>query len=185
MVLSRTTIRSAAQVDRMPADVLRLTNQYIHEDSQADMFLSVFYAMLETRTGRLTYSNAGHNPPLWWRSETGMLEQLSEHGTLVGVLDDLHLNNHTVELAGQDTLVLYTDGVTDAINKCEEDLGMARLENVLVETLDSNRSLEAQDIVDIIVDAVIEHTGDQAQFDDVAIMVIKRMSAYLGDREDI
>ena len=91
MVLSRTTIRNTAQVKRTPAKVLQKTNRYILEDSQADMFLSAFYATLDTSNGLLSYSNAGHNHPLWWQSESKQLVTLQEHGILLGVVDNVQL----------------------------------------------------------------------------------------------
>jgi sigma-B regulation protein RsbU (phosphoserine phosphatase) len=175
MVLSRTTIRNTARPDRDPSQVLQLTNRYIHEDSQADMFLSAFYATLDTENGRLTYSNAGHNYPLWWRAASRQIEELSEHGTLVGVLDDLWLDNHVIDLAEDDLLVLYTDGVTDAINSEEHDFGTQRLKNVVSTALASSKNLDAQDMIDVILDAVKAYTGDQPQFDDMTLFVIKRV----------
>ena len=175
MVLSRTTMRNTAQSDRDPSQVLQLTNRYIHEDSQADMFLSVFYATLETENGRLTYGNAGHNYPLWWRAEARKIEELIEHGTLVGVLDDLQLDNHVIDLAEEDFLVLYTDGVTDAINSEEHDFGTQCLKNVVTTALASGEDLDAQDVIDVILNAVKSYTGDQPQFDDMTLFVIKRV----------
>jgi len=175
MVLSRTTIRNTAKSDRDPSQVLHLTNRYIHEDSQADMFLSVFYATLDTENGRLIYGNAGHNYPLWWRGEARQIEEISEHGTLVGVLDDLQLDNHVIDLAEDDLLVLYTDGVTDAINSEENDFGTQRLKNVVTTALASGKNLDAQDVIDVILDAVKAYTGDQPQFDDMTLFVIKRV----------
>ena len=175
MVLSRTTIRNTAQSDRSPSQVLRLTNRYVEEDSQADMLLSVFYATLDTENGRLTYSNAGHNYPLWWRAETGQLEELSQHGTLVGVLDDLQLEDFAVDLAEDDFLVLYTDGVTDAIDSEEHDFGTKQLKKVVTAALESDKDLGAQDMTNIILGAVKEFTGEQPQFDDMTLFVLKRV----------
>jgi sigma-B regulation protein RsbU (phosphoserine phosphatase) len=139
------------------------------------MFLSVFYATLETGIGRLTYSNGGHNYPLWWRAEAREIEELSEHGTLVGVLDDLQLDNHVIDLAEDDLLILYTDGVTDAINSEEQDFGTQRLKNVVTTALASGKNLDAQDVIDVILDAVKAYKGDQPQFDDMTLFVIKRV----------
>ncbi len=174
MVLSRTTIRNTAQLDRDPAHVLRLTNRYIHEDSQADMFLSVFYGMLDSENGRLTYSNAGHDYPLWWRAESGRIEELREHGTIVGVLDDLQLDNHVIDLVEGDFLVLYTDGITDAINSEEIEFGSQSLKNLISETLCANSDLSAKDLVDDILEKVRAHSGNEPQFDDMTLFVIKR-----------
>jgi sigma-B regulation protein RsbU (phosphoserine phosphatase) len=78
-------------------------------------------------------------------------------------------------LAEEDFLVLYTDGVTDAINSEEHDFGTQCLKNVVTTALASGEDLDAQDVIDVILNAVKSYTGDQPQFDDMTLFVIKRV----------
>ncbi len=174
MVLSRTTIRNTAQVKRPPAEVLEKTNRYILEDSKADMFLSAFYATLDTKNGRLSYSNAGHNYPLWWQSGSRQLETLSHHGILLGVVDDVRLENYQIEMMPEDMLILYTDGITEAVNEMEQEFGEERLKSLIIETLSNHPDLDADSVISIILDAVNQFTTEKPQFDDKTLFVIKR-----------
>jgi sigma-B regulation protein RsbU (phosphoserine phosphatase) len=101
---------------------------------------------------------------------------LSARGIALGVLEEIQLEERTVDLRRGDSLILYTDGVTDAINEKEEDFGMARL-------LDQARALSgssATDIVNAVTRAVAHHVGGEAQFDDFTLVVLNRVE---GDEE--
>ena len=173
MVLSRTTIRNTAQVGRTPAKVLQKTNRYILEDSQADMFLSAFYATLDTTNGLFTYSNAGHNHPLWWQSASKQLVTLSNHGILLGVVDNVQLDDHQIVFEPGDLLILYTDGITEAINEAKHEFGEHRLKSVVKNALYKNLNLSGDDLVDIILKSVADFTGERPQFDDRTLLIIK------------
>ena len=181
MVLSRTTIRNAVQVSRTPAEVLEKTNRYILEDSQADMFLSAFYATLETTNGWLSYSNAGHNFPLWWQSDSRQLVVLPQHGILLGVVENVQLDDHKIEIKPGDILILYTDGITEAINEKQQEFGEIRLKRVVTAALESNPDLDGEGVIDIILDAVNDFAADQPRFDDRTLFVVKRSgNDYVG-----
>ncbi len=173
MVLSRTTIRSTASTKRSPAEVLEKTNRYILEDSQADMFLSAFYATLDTTNGRLTYSNAGHNHPLWWQARTKQLVTLAQHGILLGVVDKVQLDDHQIELQPGDMLILYTDGITEAVDEMYQEFGEVRLKRVINESLNNNPELEGDSLISIILDAVNQFTLEQPLFDDKTLFIVK------------
>ncbi len=112
MAVSRTIIRSVAISGRSPASALMRANQLILADSQADLFLSAIYLILDPVTGRVSFSNAGHNRPLLVRAATGQLSELTLRGIVLGAFDDITLQDDTLDLAPGDALVLYTDGVT-------------------------------------------------------------------------
>ena len=76
MAVCRTIIRTVALSGRGPVSTLLRSNELILQDSQNDLFLSAFYAVLEPETGRLIYANAGYNRPVWWRAATGEVEEL-------------------------------------------------------------------------------------------------------------
>jgi sigma-B regulation protein RsbU (phosphoserine phosphatase) len=100
------------------------------------------------------------------------MRQLRPAGMPLGVADSLSLARETVALAPGDLLVLYTDGVIDALNEAEEDFGQDRLEALLF----GRRHLAAQEVVDALLAAIHAHTGQAPLFDDVTVVVLRRMA---------
>lgn len=174
MALSRTTIRNLALRGRSPAEVVTWSNRFIQEDSQSDMFLTVFYAELDTHDGRLTYVNAGHNPPLLWRAETAAFESLSPTCPLLGVLPEL--NVHVLEewLRPGDVLVLYTDGITEAVDDAYVEFGRARLEETVHGLLAEQPDATAAHVKQAIIAAVGQFIDGALQTDDMTLLIIKR-----------
>ena len=170
MAVSRTIIRSVAISGRSPASALMRANQLILADSQADLFLSAIYMILDTTTGRVSFSNAGHNHPLLVRAATGKLNELAQRGIVLGAFDEITLRDDTIDLARGDVLVLYTDGVTDALNAEGEDFGEQRLFDVV----EASATGTAQQILWGITGALSGFIGDTEQADDVTCVVIKR-----------
>lgn len=173
MALSRTTIRNIALRGRAPAEVLSWANRYIQEDSQSDMFLSAFYAELNTLTGQLTYANAGHNPPLHWRRSEGDFSRLTGSCPLLGVLPDLNVPVFTVDLAVGDVLILYTDGISEAVNDDFKEFGAPRLEET-VRSLLTDPSSTAGMLRTLIAEEVRRYAGSMIQYDDMTLLIIKR-----------
>jgi sigma-B regulation protein RsbU (phosphoserine phosphatase) len=173
MALSRTTIRNVALRGRPPAEVLTWANRFIQEDSQAHMFLTAFYAELDTRHGSLVYVNAGHNPPLLWQASTRRFVELSANGVALGVLEQIEFEERVIILEPGDIVVLYTDGITEALNVDVEEFGKDRLKEALARTLREMPGASANDILSAVLAAVDEFTGDVPQYDDMTLFVIK------------
>ena len=171
MALSRTIIRSVAFTGRGPASALMRANQLILADSQADLFLSAIYVVLDLATGRASFTNAGHNRPLLYRSADGSLTELMQPGTILGAFEEITLRDDRFDLAPDDVLVLYTDGVIDALNSDGEEFGEERLRSVI---LDHARA-SAQSLLDHLVDALAHFTGAAEPADDVTCVVVKRL----------
>jgi GAF domain-containing protein len=91
MALSSTVIRSTGLVDGSPSRTLAQVNQVILKGNRSELFLTAFYAALHTDSGRLVYANAGHNHPLWWQAATGEIQELAARGTVLGVFDEVEL----------------------------------------------------------------------------------------------
>lgn len=170
MALSRTTIRTVAAAGGGPATTLAEANSLLIKDSHSKMFLSAFYALIETDTGRLTYASAGHNWPLWWQAERSQCESLSAKGILLGVLDEISLEEQSIQVAPGDTVVFYTDGVTEAMNANHELFGEERLQA----TVAANAAAGATQTMAAIVEAVQDFTGNVPQSDDFTLCVMKR-----------
>ncbi len=170
MAMCRTNIRAAALSGRSPSEALKRANELILNDSQADVFLTAIYAMLDPETGQLTYANGGHNRPLFMQASTGEVRELSARGIILGQFDEVDIEEEAVEFSPGDTMVLYTDGVTEAINAEEQPFGEDRLNAILA----SNAGARAEEIVTAIADAVHSFAGSEPQADDFTILAVAR-----------
>jgi len=170
MALSRTILRTKAMSGRGPASTLLRANDLIIKDSHSDLFLSVFYAVLDQRSGRMIYANAGHNRPLWVRAERGTVEELGARGIVLGVLDEIKLEERRIDVAPGDVVVFYTDGVTDGMNGDEEFFEVARLREVVA----AHAGGSARELLHAIIAAYNAFTGDTEQTDDFTCVVVKR-----------
>ena len=173
MALSRSLVRGAALDGTSPARAMERANRWIMRDSQSFMFVTLFYGILDPRTGILRYTCAGHNPPLLYRANTGEVEPLRTPGIALGVIEDAVLGEAQTTMHRGDVLVCYTDGVTEAVNDTMEEWGVPRLITAAIDT--SGGSVEA--VLSTISDRLGVHTGDLPPFDDVTLLVIKRLLA--------
>ncbi len=173
MAMCRTNIRAAALTGLSPNEALKKANELILNDSQADVFLSAIYAMLDPETGRLTYANAGHNRPLFIQAATGEVRELSARGIILGQFEEVTLEEESAEFSPGDTMILYTDGVTEAINADEQAFGEDRLKAILA----SYAGAGAQEIVAAIAEAVHSFAGSEPQADDFTILAVARTQA--------
>nr|MBA3468562.1 serine/threonine-protein phosphatase [Herpetosiphonaceae bacterium] len=171
MALSRSLVRGAALDGTSPARAMERANRWIMRDSQSFMFVTLFYGILNPNTGELRYTSAGHNPPLLYRAADGSIEQLRTPGIALGVIDDAVLGEAQTTVLPGDVLLCYTDGVTEAVNDAMEEWGVPCLMDTTAETAHG----PAEAIVTTINDRLATHTGDRAPFDDVTLVVIKRL----------
>ncbi len=170
MALSRTIIRTIAlsRYDYEAAAALERANRIIWNDTTSDLFVTAFYAIWDPPTRTLSYGNAGHNPPLLIRQD-GETEQLQGDGIAMGVLEEVRIVQKYVHLQPGDTVLLYTDGVTEAMNEDLDEFGLTRL--IMVARNASKHS--AADIMRTITAAIGDHAGETAQYDDATLVVMK------------
>jgi len=168
MALSRTAVRIISRWEKTAKRVLDGSNTIFIEDSGSTSFVTVFYAILDEKQRVLTYVNAGHNAPMLRRAD-GSMEELGPTGPVIGLVDEPDYEEQSVTLAKGDVLVMYTDGVTEAINENEEMFSEVRLWAVIQEC----HALSAGQMVDTIHRAVQSFCGNAPQFDDITIMVLK------------
>jgi sigma-B regulation protein RsbU (phosphoserine phosphatase) len=133
------------------------------------MFVTLFYAILDSRKKTLTFVNAGHNPPLLLGSGSERVTLLKARGIALGVIDEVDLESVEVQLSPGDVLVLYTDGVTEATDDQDQEYGLDRLSALV----SASRDLPATGIIDAIVRDVTAFAGTRPQFDDITLMVLK------------
>ncbi|MFO7536633.1 MAG: SpoIIE family protein phosphatase [Chloroflexota bacterium] len=169
MALSRTILRTVAFSGSDPARVLMRVNELIDNDAQTDLFVTMFYAIWEPATGQLVYANGGHNPPLLL-SSNGEYRELHGNGMALGVLPQIQVDPLTVSLHITDTVIFYTDGVTEAINEDYDEFG---LERMLIAATAAQKG-SAYDVIKSITQDVIHHAGETPQFDDITLVVLRR-----------
>jgi serine phosphatase RsbU (regulator of sigma subunit) len=172
MALCRTLVRAVAITGRSPSEALMRANDLIISDARSDLFVTIFYVLLRPLSGEISFANAGHNPPLLVRVSSPKPEYLWQHGMALGVAPNVTLAAQSRSLDVGDVLVLYTDGVTEALDDREREFGLERLERCVLDSV--NGSADA--IVQTIQGALHEHVGDGPPFDDITLVVLKRSS---------
>jgi sigma-B regulation protein RsbU (phosphoserine phosphatase) len=126
MAMVHSLIISGALRHRSPAAVLMEVNHTILRQSASGIFITVFLAVFDPQKNTLCYANGGHNPPLVRRA-SGRIESLARTGSVVGVFEEFKLEEATLTLEPGDAIVLYTDGVTEAVHLSAKEYGIDRL----------------------------------------------------------
>ncbi|MEN8006384.1 MAG: SpoIIE family protein phosphatase [Candidatus Krumholzibacteriota bacterium] len=155
--------------------VVERVNDLLVKSTDPHMFATFFYGLLDAKKGSFTCTNAGHNPPVLLRNDD-RIEELTTGGLLLGMMGEQVYQQDTVELAPGEIIVLYTDGITEAVGPAadEDDYEAMFGEDALFEVMRRNRHLPAAGIKDAILDAVSTHTSGVAQSDDITLVVIRR-----------
>ena len=148
--------------------VMRKVNTLLHESTERDKFVTVFYGVLDFKNRMLDFSNAGHNPPLLLRAG-GSLEYLLEGGVALGVLPDARYEERPVAIGPGDVLLLYTDGISEAEAPSGEQFGTRRLEQCLKRLAGGS----ANEILKGVVDEVTAWAGERGPSDDLTLVVLK------------
>ena len=173
-------VRALAESGIPPSQLVGRVNTLVHGYTEDSVFVTFFYAVLNTRTQKVTYVNAGHNPPCVLRAG-GTREYLDKGGLVIGVMPGIEYEEGTVSLGTGDDLVLYTDGVTEAMNGDEEMFGEERLEELLV----AHRHKSARDIEEHVYTEIRDFAAGAAQADDLTMVVVKRFDENAPpDREN-
>jgi serine phosphatase RsbU (regulator of sigma subunit) len=188
MALCRSIFRTSSISESSPAEALQRANLLIRRDSGSDdedphdmgYFVSAVYAILDIGSGSVIFANAGHNRPLCLRSN-GQVDELPCVGVVLGVFDDISLEQSHVNLAPGDSLLFFTDGITEAINEQGELFNTSRL----VHLLENSAGLGPQVILDRVVTAVFDWLGPQPQSDDLTLFILRRKPAFSRAGRDV
>ncbi len=173
MAICRSVLRSQASNNLSPADVLKSVNRQLYPDIKEDMFISTLYLILG-QTGGVTLARAGHDSPYLYKHDTQKIIPLKPPGMVVGidsgsVFDRLTVD-FTVPLERDDCLVLYTDGVTEALNDNGDEFGCDRL----IAAIRASAPDGARAIVTRAIDEVREFAGSTPQNDDITLIAIRK-----------
>ena len=176
MTVTRTLIRAYAQSDRSPASVLEKVNELLIPDTQNGMFVTAIYAVLTRKSGKLTYSIAGHNPPVILDVSRNQSIQLLKGGIALGVLEDIQLEDREIVLSPGDTILFYTDGITEAFNEKGETFGEERL----LLNLDALMLNDAKSTLESLQNILTEFRGSAPVSDDATMLCVKRKPTKSG-----
>ena len=166
MSVTKALIKARCREDSSTASVVTWVNDEIAISNDSCMFITLFIAVLDTMTGRIRYTNAGHNPPYLKRAE-GSLECISErHGPMVGARGGIAYGEGVLQMNQGDTMVLFTDGVTEAMNRQGGLYGESRLEVLLADTID----VDVKNIVNNVLVSVREFASGADQSDDITLL---------------
>jgi len=139
------------------------------ERNKENQFVTIWFGKLNFTSGKLTYVNAGHNPPLIKR-DNGNFEYLNDDPNLVvGIMEDMPYEKHEITLNKGDTIFLYTDGITDANDIDENFYGEKRLK----ETINKHKNAKPMDIINEINTDIDRFCESQEQYDDMTMLVVK------------
>lgn len=168
MAVARTNLRDLAARYTDAGECLAQTNEALCAQNPLELFVTVFYCILDPQSGVLVYANGGHNPP-YIRRAAGPVESLDGAGGLVlGAMPGVRYPTHTVQLLRGDRLVLYTDGVTEACNPADELYGAHRL----VDEVHVHGGGTPAALVERICQSVTDFAGQAPQSDDITLTVL-------------
>jgi sigma-B regulation protein RsbU (phosphoserine phosphatase) len=170
MAVSRTLTRATGIRGGNPADCISYANKLLAAESVNCMFVTMFYGILDVNTGEVVYCNAGHNPPYIVRQDGEVKVLPMTQDPMVGAIGGIVFHQNTVQLAAGDALVMFTDGVTEAMNGVYEAYGEQRLEATLAHA----SQMSSQEIVDAIKADVATFVDGAEQSDDITVLVLKK-----------
>jgi serine phosphatase RsbU (regulator of sigma subunit)/anti-sigma regulatory factor (Ser/Thr protein kinase) len=171
--VTRTMLRVEALRGEPPHRIIQQANQVLYQDlSRADTFVTVFVATMDTYEGTITYASAGHTPALLWRAEDHKVELLKATSLPVGVFENPSHESKSMHLYPGDTLVLYTDGITEAQSSSSELFSLERL----VYIVESRASDSPEQLQQYIQSEVANFRLNAAWKDDATLMIVKSLS---------
>ena len=169
MAVSRTLIRATGIRGGSPADCITYSNRLLAQDSVDCMFVTVFYGIIDVNTGEVTYCNAGHNPPYILKHKGDISPLPMSTDPMAGAIDGITYHEGTLKLEKGDALVMFTDGVTEAMSTANEEFGEQRLEDTLEDVAMHN----CQQMVEAIKADVAAFAGEAEQSDDITVLALK------------
>jgi sigma-B regulation protein RsbU (phosphoserine phosphatase) len=174
MAMCRSALRSVASGEISPSNVMAAVNRQIFPDIREDMFISMAYSVLDTATGMLTLSRAGHEPALLFRRETGKVELLRSPGLALGIdsgaVFERVTRDQEVEMKSGDCVLFYTDGMKEAVDAHEEEFGMERM----CEAFRMAAPLGAEAVLNRMQEELAQFTGEGPQMDDITLVAIEK-----------
>lgn len=170
IAITRSLVKAVAPLSSTPGECLAFVNTMLAADNPQTLFATCFYGVLDVRTGEVAFCNAGHPPPLILRKDTGAVDAIRDvSGVALGVMEDLDYDTGTFQLGVGDTVVLYTDGVTEA-----QDLSEALYEEYrLIDHVGTLLGREPAEVIADVEQSVAAFVGEAPQFDDITMLTLR------------
>lgn len=171
MTRSRSVFRVISSEEVHPGKILSRSNSYIAADASSGkgMFITVLYLLFDEKKKQMTCASAGHYPPLWFKAKEKAFVEITAGGVPVGILPEQTYREETIQLAPNDLLVMYTDGVTEARAENGSMFGVERIKRLV----EQNSALSAKELFLKIQDGIKEFIGQAPPFDDMTLIVIR------------
>lgn len=169
MAVTRTLIRATAAPGRKPLEILQKVNAQLCSENRASLFVTMILGIVDTATGRMEYGQGGHNPPILIPGDSGDPIYEPSGGMPLGVFEDAKFGQRQLDLKPGQTLLVYTDGVTEAMNPKRELFGEERLQ----EAVRGQGRLSAEQLTQKVAAAVAKFADGAEPSDDITLLVIK------------
>ena len=171
MTRSRSVFRVISSEEAHPGKTLRRSNNYIAADASSGkgMFITTLYLLYDKHKRQMTCANAGHYAPLWFKAKEKIFAEITVSGVPVGILPEQIYPEETIQLASQDLLVMYTDGVIEARAEDGSMFGIERLKQLI----EQNSPLSAHDLFTKIEAGIKTFIGQAPPFDDLTLIVVR------------
>jgi PAS domain S-box-containing protein len=163
------TIRSLASMNVSTSDCLERANKLLFRSTDSKTFVSLFYAILDTQKNTLCYANAGQNLPVIFSPGLNPVS-LQHHGLVLGTKEDVAYEAEEIRINPEDCLLIYSDGIPEAMNEQKEEFG----DENLLELVRKNQDLSASKLIDKINDRLMLHFGNEQQNDDMTLILMQR-----------
>ena len=176
MMTSKTLLKSYAESGMSVEEVFTVANEKLCEGNEAGMFVTAWMGLLNVKTGKITFANAGHNPPLVKHADGSYTYLKSRPGLVLAGMEGIRYRKNELQLEPGDVIYLYTDGVTEATDSQSGLYGEERL----LDTLNRHSDTDPKSICDSVKAAVDAFVGEAPQFDDITMLAL----TYKGDGKE-
>jgi len=175
MTMARSVLRAQATGQPSPCEVVKLVNRQLYPDMKEDMFISMAYVTIDHVTNSAQLARAGHDAPLFYHAKDAVVEKLNPKGMAVGIdsgeVFDRFCTNFPFCFESGDCLLLYTDGITEALNADGREFGMERL----ISCLKKNATQSASGLLKKLTEELQNFVTHQPQYDDITLIAIKKL----------
>ena len=175
MVIAKTLIKNRALMGGSPSEVLAYANDQLGEGNDAELFVTVWFAIIEISTGKGLAANAGHEHPVLRRKDGSFELVKYRHSPAVATMPGINFKEHEFKLEPGDSLYVYTDGVTEATRSDNELFGTDRMKA----SLNKNPDADPKTMLETVRADIDEFVGDAPQFDDITMLGFK----YIGSEK--
>lgn len=170
MVIAKTLLKNRAQMGDSPAKVLEVVNNQLCENNKAEMFVTVWFGVMQISTGKIVAANAGHEKPIIRKADGEFEIFKDKHGFVMGGMEGMKYKEYEFEIEKGGCLFVYTDGVPEATSSESELFGMERL----VQVLNEEKDAPLPDILKSVKGSIDKFVKDAPQFDDITMLALYR-----------